>query len=330
MKRLLKVSVGLLAFVLTQLTSAHDGRPVYLEVTQLSAAEYELAWRLAPALNHFNLPAISLQGECKTNAVGGADRGFVGKRHYQCSSNQSTLQVAVDYPSTNPSLSSIVRVQLLNFPAKFVHAGPGVTVIEIPLGANGGSIFSEYTRLGVEHILGGYDHLLFLVCVIWLAFTWRRIVLAVTGFTIAHSITLALAAFELITPAIDPTEALIALSIVFVAAELVRQKKDSLSWRFPVVVSSLFGLLHGLGFAGVLKEVGLPTNDALLALFAFNIGVEAGQLLFVCALLMLVWVIVRMSASKINPSSVRTQTTSGYVVGTLAAFWFLQRFLVLF
>lgn len=330
MTRLLKVSVGLLVFLFAQVTSAHDGRPVYLEVTQLSAAEYELAWRLPPTLNHFNLPAISLQGECESSAVGRAAMGFVGKRYYQCSSNHSPLQVVVDYPSTNPSLSSIVRVQLLNFPAKFVHAGPGIAVIEIPLGANGGSIFSEYARLGVEHILRGYDHLLFLVCVIWLAFTWRRIVLAVTGFTIAHSITLALAAFELITPAIDPTEALIALSIVFVAAELVRQKKDSLSWRFPVVVSSLFGLLHGLGFAGVLKEVGLPTNDALLALFAFNIGVEAGQLLFVCALLMLVWIIVRMSASKIDLASDRTQASSGYVVGTLAAFWFLQRLLVLF
>jgi hydrogenase/urease accessory protein HupE len=206
-----------------------------------------------------------------------------------------------------------------------LHAGPGVTLIKIPSSINDNSLLSEYGKLGVEHILGGYDHLLFLLCVVWLAFTFKRIVLAVTGFTIAHSITLGLAALGVVTPAIEPTEALIALSIIFVAAELARQNRDSLSWRYPVAVSSVFGLLHGFGFASVLKEIGLPTNDILMALLAFNLGVEAGQLLFIVALVILVWSIQKTSAGKFDLSGPLSQKLGGYVVGIFATFWFFER-----
>ena len=146
-----------------------------------------------------------------------------------------------------------------------------------------------------------------------------------TGFTIAHSITLGLAALGVVTPAIAPTEALIALSIIFVAAELARQNRASLSWRYPVAVSSGFGLLHGFGFASVLKEIGLPMNDTLMALFAFNVGVEAGQLLFIVALIVLVWILQKTIAGKFDLSGPATQRLSGYVVGVLATFWFFER-----
>ncbi|MBQ74854.1 MAG: hypothetical protein CMQ20_07490 [Gammaproteobacteria bacterium] len=318
--------IGVL-IVLLQPANAHDGRPVYIEVTQMSSDSFELAWKLPPTLDRFSIPVIELRPDCIIS--GSRPEGLYGQRLIRCAAGQLPRQVNIDYPRVNPSLSSIVHIEFTNFPARFIHAGPGVTTIEIPLGISERSIFPEYGMLGVEHILGGYDHLLFLVCVIWLAFTWRRILLAITGFTIAHSITLALAALELITPAVGPTEALIALSIVFVAAELVRQNRNSLSWRFPVAVSSVFGLLHGLGFASVLAELGLPINDTLLALFAFNIGVEAGQLFFVGALLFVVWLAVRASHETFDPASNRTQVGSGYIVGSLAAFWFFQRFLLL-
>ncbi|MEO2184757.1 MAG: HupE/UreJ family protein, partial [bacterium] len=128
-----------------------------------------------------------------------------------------------------------------------------------------------------------------------------------------------------VTPAIEPTEALIALSIIFVAAELARQNRESLSWRYPVAVSSIFGLLHGFGFASVLKEIGLPTNDTLMALFAFNLGVEAGQLLFIVALIVLLWSVQKASADKFDLLGPSSQRLSGYVAGIFATFWFFER-----
>ena len=305
--------------------SSHDGRPVYLEVNQLSETEYELAWRLPPTIEPMNLPEIYLEGLCDENKELSSTKGLLGKRLYQCVDRDAPQQIKLLFPRTNPSLSSIVRIQYSGYPARFLHAGPGETSINMPPSIKNNSLFSEYGKLGVEHIIGGYDHLLFLVCVIWLAFTFKRILLAVTGFTVAHSITLGLAALGVVSPAIEPIEALIALSIVFVAAELVRQNRTSLSWRHPVAVSSVFGLLHGLGFASVLQEIGLPSNDTLMALFAFNVGVEAGQLLFIVGLILLLWSVQKASADKFDLSGPLFQRLSGCVVGIFATFWFYER-----
>ena len=320
-----RVFIAFLLIFQVGLANAHDGRPVYLEVNQLSDTEYELAWRIPSTVEPMNLPAIYLEGSCDEKRALSVTTGLLGKRLYECVGRDVSLQVGLYFPRTNPSLSSIVRIERSGFPSKFLHAGPGVTLIKIPPSIDDNSLLSEYGKLGVEHILRGYDHLLFLLCVVWLAFTFKRIVLAVTGFTIAHSITLGLAALGVVTPAIEPTEALIALSIIFVAAELARQNRDSLSWRYPVAVSSVFGLLHGFGFASVLKEIGLPTNDILMALLAFNLGVEAGQLLFIVALIILVWSVQKTSAGKFDLSGPLSQKLAGYVVGVFATFWFFER-----
>ncbi len=305
--------------------SGHDGRPVYLEVNQISDAEYELAWRIPSTVQPTNLPAIYLEGSCDEKKTLSATTGLRGKRLYECMDRDVSLQISLYFPRTNPSLSSIARIERSGFRSEFLHAGPGVTVIEIPSSINDNSLLSEYGKLGVEHILGGYDHLLFLLCVVWLAFTFKRILLAVTGFTIAHSVTLGLAALGVVTPEIEPTEALIALSIIFVAAELARQNQGSLSWRYPVTVSSVFGLLHGFGFASVLEEIGLPTNDILMALFAFNLGVEVGQLLFILVLVLLAWSVHKTSAGKFDLTTPPSQRLGGYAVGILATFWFFER-----
>ena len=320
-----RVFIAFLLIFQVGLANGHDGRPVYLEVNQLSDTEYELAWRIPSTVEPMNLPAIYLEGSCDEKKALSATTGLRGKRLYECIDRDVSLQIGLYFPRTNPSLSSIVRIERSGFQSEFLHAGPGVTVIKIPSSINDNSLLSEYGKLGVEHILGGYDHLLFLLCVVWLAFTFKRILLAVTGFTIAHSITLVLAAVGVVTPAIEPTEALIALSIIFVAAELARQNRGSLSWRYPVAVSSVFGLLHGFGFASVLKEIGLPTNDTLMALFAFNLGVEAGQLLFIVVLVMLTWSVQKTSAGKFDLSGPSSQRLGGYVVGIFATFWFFER-----
>ena len=191
------------------------------------------------------------------------------------------------------------------------------------------AVAKEYMELGIEHILKGYDHLLFIVCLVLLAGTFKRILITVTGFTVAHSITLALAALEVIKVSVAPVEATIALSIVFVAMELARNRRYTLTWRYPIAVSSTFGLLHGFGFASVLTEIGLPQTEIPAALLFFNLGVEIGQIIFVIVAIATFFAGKRLIAAlrnlTFNDILTRIQRPAGYVVGTLAMFWTIDR-----
>ena len=179
---------------------------------------------------------------------------------------------------------------------------------------DGWEIARTYTTLGVEHILTGYDHLLFVFGLLFLVGFQRRLVWTITAFTAAHSVTLASAALGILTLRSPPVEASIALSIVLVVAEAVN-RRETLARRWPAVVAFLFGLVHGLGFAGALKDVGLPQNYLPTALFTFNLGVELGQLLTV-GLAWLLWV-----ALKRWPSFERSRTPVLYAMGSVAAYW---------
>jgi hydrogenase/urease accessory protein HupE len=185
-----------------------------------------------------------------------------------------------------------------------------------------------YLVLGVEHILLGIDHLLFVLALLLLIDNTRKLVLTITAFTIAHSITLSLASLQIITIPVPPVEAVIALSIVFVAAEIlrVRQGHDSLTYRKPWIVAFSFGLLHGLGFAAALSEIGLPQNAIATALVLFNVGVEIGQLLFVFVYLALIKSIAGLS---IKPKPA-WQEVPPYIIGSLASFWVIERTLGFF
>lgn len=178
-----------------------------------------------------------------------------------------------------------------------------------------------YTVLGIEHILIGLDHLLFVACLVYIAGSGKKLLLTITGFTIAHSVTLILAATDTLTIPIAPVEAVIALSIVFLAGEIARNHKQSLSFRRPVLVSSSFGLLHGFGFASVLAQIGLPPTEKILALLCFNVGVEIGQLLFVAVLLALGFVLGKL----LKGDLARTKMAVVYTIGGLAMYWMLQR-----
>ena len=177
-----------------------------------------------------------------------------------------------------------------------------------------GEIASAYTVLGIEHILTGIDHLLFVIGLLLLVGFNRRLVGTITAFTAAHSLTLASSALGWLTLRPAPVEATIALSIVLVAAEAL-YRRDTLARRWPALVAFLFGLVHGLGFAGALKEIGLPESHLPVALLTFNVGVEIGQLLTVGAA-MLLW---RTTARW--PQVARARTALLYAIGTLAAYW---------
>jgi hydrogenase/urease accessory protein HupE len=181
-----------------------------------------------------------------------------------------------------------------------------------------GEIAWAYVTLGVEHILGGFDHLMFVLSLLFLVGFNKRLVVTISAFTLAHSLTLALSSLGLLTLRSPPVEATIALSIMLVAGEALNKEK-TLSRRWPALVAFLFGLVHGLGFAGALADIGLPQNNLFVALLTFNLGVEAGQLLVV----VLCYGLYRALQSK--PQFVMARTPALYVIGSIAAYWSIGR-----
>ncbi len=208
----------------------------------------------------------------------------------------------------------------------FMSGGQGIVVEMSQLKAGSGSwqaTAKRYFKLGLEHILGGVDHLLFVAGLLLLVRGMRKLLLTITAFTVAHSITLALSVLGLFELPSEPVEAVIALSIVFLAVENVhlRRGKSGITSRFPWIVSFAFGLIHGLGFAGALGDLGLPQADVPSALLFFNLGVEAGQLLFVAGWIVLVGLISRMKLKW----PARLALAAEYALGIVASYWLLER-----
>ena len=183
-------------------------------------------------------------------------------------------------------------------------------------------VAQTYGLLGLEHILSGTDHLLFVLSLLFLVGFRRRLIGTVTSFTVAHSLTLAASALGALTLRPPPVEAAIALSIVLVSAEAL-SNRDTLTRRWPAIVAFLFGLVHGLGFAGALKEIGLPERHAPVALLTFNLGVEAGQLLVIA----LAWVLV-LSTRRFKGAAI-VRKTALYAIGSVSVFWTFSRFMAI-
>jgi len=195
-------------------------------------------------------------------------------------------------------------------------------VVDPPKHASG--VVRTYLVLGIHHILTGFDHLLFVLALVLIVPAFRRLLWTITAFTLAHSLTLAAATLGLVHVSQAPVEAVIALSIVFVAAEIVHglQGRAGLTARAPWVIAFSFGLLHGFGFAGALAEVGLPPRAIPLALFFFNVGVEIGQLLFVGVVLAALALLHRAHWTRRRPWA---EGVPAYMIGSVAMFWVFER-----
>jgi hydrogenase/urease accessory protein HupE len=217
---------------------------------------------------------------------------------------------------------ALVRIGYADGNAWVVRLTPSQPSAIVPVKQGSGAVFATYLRQGVEHIALGFDHLLFVAALMLIVGDWRKLVKTVTAFTIAHSITLTAATLGWLTLPPAPVEALIAISIALVAAEVVRMRRgrSSLAISSPWVVAFAFGLLHGFGFAGALGELGLPQGDIPLALLAFNAGVELGQLAFIASILAASAVI-----GKIIAIPKQAAVVSAYAIGILAAFWSVER-----
>jgi hydrogenase/urease accessory protein HupE len=185
-----------------------------------------------------------------------------------------------------------------------------------------GQVAQTYGVLGIEHILSGIDHLLFVISLLLLVGFRRQLLATITLFTVAHSLTLAASALGALTLRPPPVEAVIALSIVLVSAEALSQK-DTITRRWPGIVAFVFGLIHGLGFAGALKDIGLPEQHANMALLTFNLGVEAGQLVVIG----LAWLVV-LASRKFTWTTTARQVTL-YGIGSISVFWTLSRIAVI-
>lgn len=329
---ILGVMVGLLSS--TQ-SSAHESRPLQIEVGHLPGHILALKWRIPVTVAPDNYPMVSLEG---CDLIGQELFGFAARKRavsplkkdqYQCDQNidLTALALKFTYPEYNPVLSTMV---VYTDEENTVHNrlfGPEVSTLTLAEVAGNGKQASEYVALGMDHIWRGYDHLLLVLCLMIIAGTFKRLLIVITGFTIAHSLTLIMAALEVVQFAVPPVEAVIALSIILLARELVVADQRTLTWQYPVAVSGILGLLHGFGFAAVLGDIGLPYDDKITALLMFNVGVEIGQLMFVFALV--IFGIILQSLVKAVSSNTLTlawvQKPLGYGVGIIASFWFIER-----
>ena len=320
--------LGLLLLLLAGHALAHDSRPAYLEIRQTSAERYELLWRvpvmagnrlpvllkLPPEVRLLNEPVVQeLSDSLVERRLVEAPTGLGGQR--------------IEFPGLQATIADVlVRVHGLDGQTSTTLVRGAQPWIDIAAPAGGAwAVFSGFVGHGIDHILFGYDHLLFVLALMLIVRGTRALVWTVTAFTVAHSITLALAALGMVDVPGPPVEAAIAFSIVLVAAEIVRLRRGetSLTAQRPWLVAFCFGLLHGFGFAGALSEIGLPQSDVPLALFAFNLGVEFGQLAFIGAVLALAVIVRKLRG--VDGARLLVVRAAPYAIGSLAAFWFVER-----
>ncbi len=321
---------ALLTGVFAASASAHDARPVSVTIRELPAERYAFRIRTPESVPLDNQPQIIPPSGCEATGIPQENApALTASTVLSCPGGLAGREIALQWPVYNPSLSTLFRLQPLEGAAMSRLLAPSDGAWTVPAEPARFDVLKDYLLLGIEHIAGGLDHLLFVAGLLLVAGTIRRMLWAITGFTLAHSVTLALSTLDLVRLPAPPVEAAIALSILFLAVEIVRGKRDSLAFRHPGLVACLFGLLHGFGFAGVLRDIGVPQGEIATALLSFNIGVELGQLAFVAILLALGWLWARMQPRLANSApqlaAMPMVLVAGYVLGTISTFWLIER-----
>jgi hydrogenase/urease accessory protein HupE len=327
--------LAIVSALLAQPISADELRPGYLELHQTSSDTYNLLFKI-PARGedlrlaiYANLPEGTRDVTAPRASF--SDGAYIERRTIRRDNGLAGLSISIAGLSAT-STDVLVRAGNLAGAIQTERLSPTKTAFVVQAAPGAGEVAATYLRLGVEHILFGFDHLLFVLALVILVRDWRRVAATVTAFTIAHSITLAAATLEFVKVPGPLVEAAIALSIMLVAVEILnaRRGEPSFTARLPWLIAFAFGLLHGFGFAGALAEVGLPQHAIPVALLFFNVGVEAGQLLFVAAILSSVWVL-RHAVSQISEGILidrifdRFDVTIAYAIGITAAYWFVER-----
>lgn len=315
----------LLAMLWALPAHADELRPGYLEFTEKTQGAWTLVWKapMRGGLTPQTQPILPNNCVCKgqpSKAVSGI--ALVTTTAVACQGDVSGKLIGLSNFEASQT-DVLVRVAPLGRPVQALRLTPAEPKVEIKAKPDRWQVARTYFITGVEHILFGYDHLLFVVSLVLLLSGFWTIAKAVTAFTVAHSITLIGTTLGFMGLPQRPVESVIALSILFLAVEIVKRKPDEprLSERIPWVVAFGFGLLHGFGFAGALNEIGLPESDVPTALLTFNLGVEAGQMVIVALSLSVLELLRRFAAFMVSP----VLRFSAYAIGTISAFWFIER-----
>ena len=327
--------LAVLGVLASQPARSDELRPGYLELRQTAPDTFDLLFKI-PARGedlrlavYLTLPEGTQDVRAPRASFG--DGAYVERRTVRCDGGLAGHAVIIEGLSATLT-DVLVRVESLAGATQTERLSPTRTAFVIQAAPGAGEVAATYLGLGIEHILFGFDHLLFVLALVILVRDWRRVAVTVTAFTIAHSITLVAATLGFVNVPGPPVEATIALSIMLVAVEVLnaRQGKPSFTERLPWLVAFSFGLLHGFGFAGALAEVGLPQHAIPVALLFFNVGVEVGQLIFVAAVLSLTWLsrhaaLALFEMGLVKRAFDRLDVTIAYGIGGVSACWLIER-----
>jgi len=316
----------LLFWLLTGSLSADTINPSLLNIKESKLGWYDVTWKV-PVKNNRSLD-LSMKLPESFEIIGAAvqrvDPGALIETSRHKTTKPSIMGEKISVEGLAKTQSQVLlRIELNDGSvfSKILKAEASEFII--PQKASKLDVALEYWEMGTIHILEGTDHLLFVFALLLIVVGLKALIKAITAFTVAHSITLALTTLGLLSLPAAPTEAIISLSIMFLAAEIIHKYNGqiSLTERYPWVVAFIFGLFHGLGFAGALAEIGIPEHEVPLALLMFNVGVETGQLLFIAGVMILLAFLKRLPL-KLPEGSLKAVP---YVIGTIAAFWTIER-----
>lgn len=321
------IRVLLLFLLFFHTAFADEIRPAFLELTQKSENSYKVLWKKpgqGEASSALKIK-VAFPSSAKTKGIKqiSQTRSAILETYVIEDENALIGQTITIEGLETTSSDVLVRVHYLDGETEFIRVLPESPKFTLTHKSGFVNMASTYFILGVEHILEGFDHLLFVLALLLLVGNIRVLIWTITAFTLAHTITLMLASLDLIHLSSKAVEATIALSIIFVAAEVVyaMRGKIHLSKKHPWLIAFGFGLIHGLGFAGALKEIGLPQTEIVPSLIFFNVGVEAGQLIFISFVLLSIWI----GRKFLGKYAYNIKMAAAYAIGITATLWFLER-----
>jgi hydrogenase/urease accessory protein HupE len=315
----------LLQVFLTASAFADELRPAYLSIRETRPDEFSVLWKVPAAGDkrlglYLQLPDTCVPKAELVRLIENAS--YIERWTAVCNGGLRGRPIAID-GLRSTATDALARIEYRDGSVEIARLTPETPRFVVAGVQSGWEVAWTYFLLGVDHILSGYDHLLFVFALILLINDFWMLTKTITAFTLAHSVTLAGASLGYFSLPQQPVEATIALSIAFVASELIKQRPGErrLSESYPWVVAFAFGLLHGFGFAGALKETGLPQTDVPVALLTFNLGVEAGQLLFVAS----VWIAFAAIHRFVTVPAAPARLVAAYLIGAVSTLWFVAR-----
>jgi hydrogenase/urease accessory protein HupE len=306
------------------LAFSHEIRPAYLEINEAANHTYKVIWKV-PAKNEYKLNlGLKLPDgvDVKTMPIKSYAQGFyIEQFSFTLDSGLAGKQISFENLQST-FIEVLARVSLIGVNPQVTRVMPDSPTFVVEKDASFFGNLLTYGNLGISHILIGLDHLLFILCLMMITGFSRKLLIAITGFTVAHSLTLILTTLDVLRLNVAVVEAIIALSIVLLVLELCKGRRDTLTWRYPVFVSSLFGLLHGCGFASVLSEIGVPEHSKVSSLLSFNLGVEIGQILFIVTC----FAVTKVAVKFVNRSIYQFYSFIFiYAIGVLSTYWLIDR-----